>query len=92
MKLMTKHKILLIFFLMPLSVNAQHLSFLGIPLDGNIEAFSAKLKAKGYVFNNSSKTARKGIRYFDGKFMDKDVDVYIEYDKYNNNTVYSVVS
>ena len=36
-------------FIVTLSANAQHLKFLGIPMNTNITNFSAKLKSKGYT-------------------------------------------
>ena len=48
----------------------QHMKFMGIPLDGTIDNFALKLKAKGITYDAAeSKSADAGTRIFNGKFM-----------------------
>ena len=48
----------------------QHMKFMGIPLDGSIDNFTLKLKAKGVTYDEAeSKSADAGTRIFHGKFM-----------------------
>ena len=48
----------------------QHMKFMGIPLDGTIDNFAMKLKAKGITYDAAeSKSADAGTRIFNGKFM-----------------------
>ena len=48
----------------------QHMKFMGIPLDGTIDNFALKLKAKGVTYDAAkSKDAEQGYRVFNGKFM-----------------------
>lgn len=71
----------IVFFMVAVlcSSHAQHLEFMGIPIDGSIEAFDAKLKAKGFV-----KSKRYGnldshtSRYYDAKFIGKDAFLTVE--------------
>ena len=45
----------------------QHLKFMGIPLDGTVDNFALKLKAKGVTYDASeSKLADAGTRIFYG--------------------------
>lgn len=56
------------------SSHAQHLEFMGIPVNGSIEAFDAKLKAKGFVkseeFGMGNTETKK---WYDGRFAGEDV-------------------
>ena len=44
-------KILMILFAMLMTVNvySQHMKFMGVPIDGNINSFAAKMAAKGFT-------------------------------------------
>lgn len=56
------------------SSHAQHLEFMGIPVNGSIEAFDAKLKAKGFV--KSEEFGMENTRtekWYDGRFAGDDV-------------------
>lgn len=56
------------------SSQAQHLNFMGIPIDGSIEAFETKLKTKG--FEKSKDFGEINTRYerwYDGRFAGEDV-------------------
>lgn len=61
-----------------------HLSFMGIPIDGTVESFSEKLKAKGFYqkYEYSSNV-------FTGQFVHTYADVTIMYEP-RNNVVYAV--
>ena len=79
-------KILLIFTLLfALTVNAQHLSFMNIPLDGNINNFTAKLKNKGLKISPYNNSIPVGARAFTGTFIGKQASVYVYYNTKNNN-------
>lgn len=72
-----------------LSVNAQHLNFLGIPLNTNIANFSAKLKSKGYIISPKNKIAGTGLRIMKGRFFDQNAELWINYIP-STKIVYSV--
>ena len=63
-----------------LSINAQeHMKFMGIPIDGTVENFTLKLKAKALTYDAvKSKKAGPGDRIFRGTFMGEkaEFDVY----------------
>ena len=86
-----KKGILLTFILMlALSVYAQdeHFKFLGIPLDGSIEEFEAKLCDKGFIREMESRESEINKRNYKGLFAGYDSDVTIEFNPRNRN-VYS---
>lgn len=56
-----------------------HLKFMGIPLNGSINEFSAKLAAKGIKISTDSKIFPVGTRSFDGVFMGKKANIYVYY-------------
>lgn len=72
------------------SVYGQHLKFKGIPIDGNIEAFSKQLINKGYKIALNNKKAKKGTRIFDGDFFGESAQLYVKYDQKTYN-VYCVM-
>lgn len=54
--------------------HAQHFEFMGIPIDGNIEAFDAKLKAKGFVNSKDFGILNtKTKKWYDGRFAGNNV-------------------
>lgn len=66
------------------SSHAQHLNFMGIPIDGSIEAFETKLKAKGFV--KSKDFGEENTRYerwYDGRFAGENVLLYVRNTKTN---------
>ena len=86
-----KKGILLTFILMlALSVYAQeeHFKFLGIPLDGSIEEFEAKLCDKGFIREMESSESEINKRNYKGLFAGYDSDIIIEFNPRNRN-VYS---
>ena len=54
-----------------LSLSAQdHMKFMGIPLNGTIDNFTLKLKAKGVIYDAAkSKALSPGSKFYNGLFM-----------------------
>ena len=88
-------KIISVFFVLCLCMAAnaqQHMKFMGIPLDGTIDDFSMKLKAKGVTYDAAeSKAAGKGIRKFCGTFMGEKATFTVFYN-YKSKIVFSAVA
>lgn len=84
-------KVALFFFVIMLSltINAQHLKFMGIPIDGNINTFASKLASKGFSVSQKNKNAGVGLRILKGRFYDRTVELWIEYTP-STKTVYCV--
>ena len=58
----------------------QHMKFMGIPLDGTIDNFALKLKAKGVTYDAAkSKAAGQGIRVFNGTFVGENAMIAVYY-------------
>ena len=76
-------------FIVTLSVNAQHMKFLGIPMNTNITNFSAKLKSKGYTIAPKNKLAGTGLRIMEGRFYNQNAELWISYTP-STKMVYSV--
>lgn len=75
---------LMIVFFVSLSSFAQvdHMRFMGIPLDGTINSFQAKLNAKGIKLDaRSSKNTENGCRVFKGIFSGYQASIYVYYDE-----------
>lgn len=76
-------KIISIMFVLCLCMAAsaqQHMKFMGIPLDGTIDNFAMKLKAKGVTYDAAkSKAAGQGGRVFSGKFMGENATISVLY-------------
>lgn len=76
-------KIISVFFALCLCMVAsaqQHLKFMGIPLDGTVDNFALKLKAKGVTYDAAkSKTAGQGCRVFNGTFMGEKATINVAY-------------
>ena len=67
----------------------QHMKFMGIPLDGTIDNFALKLKAKGVAYDAAeSKAADAGTRIFYGKFMGENARFIVFYN-YKSKIVFS---
>lgn len=66
-------KIISILFVLCLCMAAsaqQHLKFMGIPLDGTVDSFALKLKAKGVTYDSEkSKAMGPGEKVYKGTFM-----------------------
>ncbi len=62
-------------------VQAQHLKFMGIPLNGTITQFQQKLTAKGVKYDKAaSQQMPSGVRYFKGTFAGEKANILIYYD------------
>lgn len=58
----------------------QHLKFMGVPINGTITQFQAKLVAKGCTYNKASSSAlEKGCRVFNGVLVGNKVRIYVYY-------------
>jgi hypothetical protein len=89
MKTNSKLIALVICVLCSISAYAEHLSFLGIPLDGTIENFDKQIKNKGFVSSvDFSSLNTNNQKWYDGKFANQDVVVLIS-STYKSNKVYS---
>lgn len=66
-------KLILLFLSVIVCVTMQgqtHMKFMGIPLDGTVESFSQKLKAKGINYDAvASKKLSPGAKLYRGTFM-----------------------
>lgn len=87
-------KIMSIFFVLCLCMATsaqQHMKFMGIPLDGTVDNFALKLKAKGVTYDaTQSKAAGPDVRVFNGRFMAEDAIIRVAYIP-KNKTVFSAV-
>lgn len=72
--------VLFVFCLCMAASAQQHMKFMGIPLDGTIDNFALKLKAKGVTYDAAkSKTAGQGCRVFNGTFMGEKATINVAY-------------
>ena len=69
-----------------LSVAAQeHMKFMGIPLTGNIETFTSKLKAKGCTISAMNSAAPVGVRVLNGTFSGEEATICVYYNATSKN-------
>jgi len=67
-------------FMLSVCANAQHMKFLGIPLDGTINSFHEKLVAKGYKPDTQyNAQCAPGGRLFLGTFFGKEAAIHTYY-------------
>lgn len=81
---MKKLMISLVALLLALTSYAQtgHLKFMGIPLNGSIASFQAKLQAKGVRYDaEGSRHLPVGTRAFKGTFSGEKADIYVYYNE-----------
>lgn len=71
---------------------AQHLKFMGIPINGNINSFQTKIAQKGIKVSNRSKTTPAGIRVFEGYFANEKADVIVFYNVKTRNVYHCRVA
>lgn len=89
-KLQRFHLILLFLFLSTSCLAQQHLSFMGIPLNGTINSFELKLKAKGVMpARESNKSRPYGESLFKGLYLGRKCAILVRYTG-KTKTVYSV--
>lgn len=86
---MKRFNLLLVLLILPLILSAQRLEFMGIPLDGTITQFQAKLIKKGFSVSKYSKSLDKGIRAYNGRFSGRKVAIATYYNPKSKN-VYAV--
>lgn len=79
MKTLLKILILFMGFLTASSANAQHLEFMGIPLNGTIANFQSKLLKKGCRIMKNNSRYPVGIRGFNGVFAGDKADIFVYY-------------
>lgn len=87
-----KKFVLLFCFFISISCLAQqrHLTFMGIPIDGTINTFEAKLKSKGMLPNTeTNKSLPFGKRMFRGVYIGRNVNITVNYTG-KTKTVYSI--
>lgn len=78
--------------LLTLVSHAQHLKFMGIPINGNIDVFQTKLAQKGVKISNLSKTAPVGVRIFEGYFTNEKADIIVFYNIKTKNVYHCRVA
>ena len=82
--------IAIIYVLISFSAFAQHISVLGIPIDGNITSFQKKLNAKGFKFNKDElENFADGIRYYNGSVQGHKTDLKVFFNR-KTQLVYKV--
>ena len=79
MKTLIKSLILFIGILTAISANAQHLEFMGIPLNGTIANFQSRLLKKGCRIMKNNSRYPVGIRGFNGVFAGDKADIFVYY-------------
>lgn len=81
-----KRLLLLTLLVIPMMLSAQHLKFMGIPLDGTITNFTARLKAKGVTVSPINKSNKSpGCRWFEGTFFGNKAAIYVYFDVKTKN-------
>lgn len=70
----------LFLFMLCTTVFAQHMKFMGIPIDGTISSFTTKLQSKGIRISAYNKTACKGLRLFTGVYYGHKAEFGVFYD------------
>lgn len=91
MKKLQRFNLILLFLLLSTSCLAQqHLSFMGIPINGTINSFELKLKAKGVMPDRESNKSRPyGERMFNGLYLGRKCAILVRYTG-KTKTVYGV--
>lgn len=86
-------KLILLFLSVIVCVTMQgqtHMKFMGIPLDGTVESFSQKLKAKGINYDAvASKKLSPGAKLYRGTFMGEKAQFVVMFNA-KNRIVYGV--
>ena len=79
-------------FCICLSISAkEHIKFMGIPLDGTIENFALKLKAKGVTYDAAlSKKLSPGSKLYKGTFMGENA-TFLVYFNTKSKVVFGVM-
>lgn len=84
---MKKTIVTLLLFLCCMIVQGQaHMKFMGIPLNGNVELFTQKLKAKGLTCDVAkTKASPSGMKIYKGVFMGEDSEFMILFNPKDKN-------
>lgn len=84
---MKKTIVTLLLFLCCMIVQGQaHMKFMGIPLNGNVELFTQKLKAKGLTCDVAkTKVSPSGVKIYKGLFMGEDSEFMILFNPKDKN-------
>lgn len=67
--------------LSPMGALAEHLQFMGVPINGTISTFHQKLLAKGLRPSTYNNRLEVGVRAFEGRFAGYDVTIFVYYDE-----------
>ena len=67
----------------------EHLKFLGFPIDGTVNEYASKLKAKGFYVSPDNEYASKGLRVMEGPFLGNIEQFGLHYDL-DTKTMWSV--
>ncbi len=88
---MKKILVTLMLSLFCLMVQGQaHMKFMGIPLTGNVDLFTQKLKAKGLTCDVAkTKASPSGTKFYKGVFMGEDAEFMIMFNS-KDKTVFGV--
>lgn len=79
----------ILFLFCTMILNAKHLEFMGIPINGTISNFQTKLQAKGCKIHKFNSSVPTGVRAFTGTFAGEDCQIFVYYNK-KNQKVYRV--
>lgn len=71
--------LLLLALVAALTVSAQHLKFMGVPIDGTVTSFASKLQKKGFKVSPLNDSYGKGVRVLEGTFSNMYVEAYVLY-------------
>ena len=84
---MKKTIVTLLLYLFCMIVQGQtHMKFMGIPLNGNVELFTQKLKAKGLTCDVAkTKASPSGMKIYKGVFMGEDSEFMICFNPKDKN-------
>lgn len=81
---MKKYFLFILISCISLSISAQHLKFMGLPIDGTITSFNSKLLTKGFRISPKNKTEGPGARVYRGKFANMPCDITMQYSTKTN--------
>ena len=67
----------LLFTVVSMYCQAQHFSFMGVPIDGKIMDFDTKIKEKGFVTSRAFGTLNSATKmWYEGKFAGNNVQMF----------------
>ena len=75
-----------VLFVIICQAQVDHLTFMGIPIDGKIKDFQKELKSKGFIRTSERS---KNTRYYKGSFSGQRCKLLVQFNP-NTNIVYSV--